>query len=167
QVSVEGTVATDFPLRLGELLELATGGAVLTGTLHPGHRTWLDQHGMYGHMILPGTALVGLTAEAGARVDAPVLTEFMLEAPLVLRADKGVTVQVVVDAPDDRGIRTVAVHARSEDENSWARHASGRLTTQEDNEPVPQTRAGAWTEGGAGPRSETDMESYDRQTRTR
>ena len=165
QTLVESEVAGDPPFRLGELLELATGGAVLTGTLHPGRRTWLDQHGVYGHTILPGTALVGLAAEAGARVNAPVLTELTVEAPLVLTADEDVTLQVDVGAPDGRGARAVAVYARSEEEGAWTRHASGQLTSQKGAEPDPPSGPGAWAEEGTEPVTESVEEGYDRLAR--
>src|ERR1035441_4198832 len=56
--------------------------------------------------------------------------ERAVEAPLVLRAEGGVQVQVVVGGADQRGLRAVQVYARPAGAGlpgSWTRHASGLL----------------------------------------
>ncbi|MFG3056995.1 SDR family oxidoreductase, partial [Kitasatospora sp. NPDC048239] len=52
-----------------------------------------------------------------------------LQAPLLLPADEGVQLQVVVGAPEDGGLRPVTIHSRPEDSDQpWTLHAEGLLS---------------------------------------
>ncbi|HEX4225849.1 MAG TPA: SDR family NAD(P)-dependent oxidoreductase, partial [Pseudonocardiaceae bacterium] len=75
-------------------------------------------------MLLPGTALVELAIRAGDSVGCDRLDELVLEAPLVLPAQGGVRLQVIV-GEEDAHRRSVVVYARLDGEENWTRHASG------------------------------------------
>src|SRR5699024_2246361 len=62
--------------------------------------------------------------------------------------DDEVTFQVDVGAPDDRGARAVAIHAREKGEGAWTRHASGRLVPRGDTEAISLPGQRPWAEEG-------------------
>ncbi|MFD4659407.1 SDR family NAD(P)-dependent oxidoreductase [Kitasatospora sp. NPDC058444] len=137
----EGLDTPDHPL-LRSLVKLPDGqGVVLTGKLSASAHPWLAEHTVLGATLLPGMAFVELAVQAGEHTASPVLSELVLEAPLVLSGQDGVHVQVTVGAPDDAGRRPVTVHSRTSAEpDEWTRHATGVLSPTAD----PATRA-EWT----------------------
>ncbi|MFD6659987.1 SDR family NAD(P)-dependent oxidoreductase, partial [Streptomyces parvus] len=125
-----GQSAADHPL-VGAVVGLAGGdGSVLTGRLSLRSHPWLADHAVGGVVLLPGTAFVELAVRAGDQVGCGRLEELMLEAPLVVPERGGVQLQVVVEAADGAGERSVAVYSRPEDtdETPWTRHATGLVT---------------------------------------
>ncbi|MEV6877794.1 SDR family NAD(P)-dependent oxidoreductase [Amycolatopsis sp. NPDC051128] len=124
-VGSAGLAAADHPL-LGAVVPLPeSGGLVCTGALSLRTHPWLGDHALLGTVLVPGTALVELALRAGAHVDRPVLDELTLEAPIVLPAQGGVQVQVMLDASG-----AVTIHSRpSGSEEPWIRNASGALGT--------------------------------------
>ncbi|MFD5372666.1 SDR family NAD(P)-dependent oxidoreductase, partial [Streptomyces sp. NPDC127103] len=115
---------------LGAQVSLAGGGVVFTGRLSVSGQPWLADHAVSGVVVLPGTGLVDLVVHAGLQVGCARVEELTLQAPLVLSEDgPGVTVQVVVEEPDEYGRRGVAVHSRPDaGEGGWTRHGVGVLT---------------------------------------
>ncbi|GAA3464793.1 hypothetical protein GCM10018963_68060 [Saccharothrix longispora] len=147
EVSTVGLRVPGHPL-LGAATDLpGTGGAVLTGRLSAHTRPWLAEHVVGGAVLLPGAALAELAVRAADEVGAPAVDELTLEAPLVL-ADDPVTVQVVVDGPDEAGRRALSLHGRVGEDGPWTRHARGVLAPTA--APVPDL-AGAWPPPGARP----------------
>ncbi|WP_396230131.1 SDR family NAD(P)-dependent oxidoreductase, partial [Frankia sp. CpI1-P] len=150
---------------LGAAVTLADGdGVVFVGRLTAGAQPWLVDHAVLGTVVLPGTAFVELALHAARRVAESRLDELVLAAPLVLRAEDAVIVQVTVGAADESGRRPVAVHSRP-DENTpdaaWVRHASGTVSPPR---PTPAAAAdavmdlgGAWPPSGAVPVDLTDV----------
>ncbi|MFJ1792189.1 type I polyketide synthase [Kitasatospora griseola] len=137
----EGLDTPDHPL-LRSLVKLPDGqGVVLTGKLSASVHPWLAEHAVLGATLLPGTAFVDLALHAGEHTASPVLSELVLEAPLVLSEQDGVHVQVTVGAPDDTGRRPVTVHSRTSAEpDEWTRHATGVLSpsvTRADRTDLP------------------------------
>ncbi|MFD3924433.1 acyltransferase domain-containing protein, partial [Streptomyces sp. NPDC058595] len=123
---------------LGAQVSLAGGGVVLTGRLSVSAQPWLADHAVSGVVVLPGTAFVDLAVHAGGQVGCPRVEELTLQAPLVLaEGGPGVTVQVVVDEPDepdDHGRRAVSVFSRpdmNDGDGEWVRHGTGFLTTSD------------------------------------
>jgi acyl transferase domain-containing protein/short-subunit dehydrogenase/pimeloyl-ACP methyl ester carboxylesterase len=122
-----GLEAAGHPL-LGAVLTAPDGdGIVLTGRLSPSALPWLADHVVGGSIFFPGTGFVELALRAGELVGCDVagglmLEELTLEAPLVLPERGGVAVQVRVD--DDRQI---GVFSRADQDETWTRHATGRL----------------------------------------
>ncbi|MFF1379623.1 SDR family NAD(P)-dependent oxidoreductase [Streptomyces sp. NPDC058308] len=154
-----GLHASGHPL-LGAAVRLAPQeGLVLTGQLSTHTYPWLEDHAVYGTVILPGTAFVELALHAGGEVGCEVLEELTLERPLVLSPDVSVAVQVSVEGPDGSGRRAVSVHSRVQDADAdvgvgvgagaeWVRHAVGVLA---DAGPVAaeERLEGAWPPVGA------------------
>ncbi|WP_245980022.1 type I polyketide synthase [Streptomyces diacarni] len=125
-----GVRATGHPLADASV-ELADGGAVLTGRLVRRSLPWLDDHAVAGSAILPGAAFVELAVQAGDAVGCGTVEELTLQQPLAVPASGATVVQVTVDAPDGAGRRTVRVHARpdADEESGWVQHAEGFLGT--------------------------------------
>ncbi|MET8682564.1 polyketide synthase dehydratase domain-containing protein, partial [Streptomyces sp. NPDC004647] len=140
---------------LGAAVRLAPQeGLVLTGQLSLHNHPWLEDHAVYGTVILPGTAFVELALHAGDEVGCEVVEELTLERPLVLSPDALVAVQVSVGAPDDAGRRSIAVHSRVQDADAgadagveWVRHAVGVLAA--DPVVAEERLAGTWPPAGA------------------
>ncbi|WP_305783694.1 type I polyketide synthase [Symbioplanes lichenis] len=130
-VTAAGLSAAGHPL-LGAMLPLPQlDGMVFTSRLSLRTHPWLGDHAVQGKAVFPGTGFVELVVRAGDSVGCGHLDELLLEAPLVLPAQGGVQVQVVVGAGDG-GRRSVAVHARPDGEDGWTRHATGTLSAAPD-----------------------------------
>ncbi|QKW05118.1 SDR family NAD(P)-dependent oxidoreductase [Streptomyces sp. NA04227] len=146
-VVAAGLGAAGHPL-LGATVVPADGGQVLlTGRLSLQSHPWLADHAVGGSVLLPGTAFVELALRAGEEVGRGGVEELTLEAPLILPAQGGVQLQVLVGAVEEDGGRPVSVHSRPEDTDAvWVRHAEGRLVTGVSESPAALT---AWPPAGA------------------
>ena len=112
---------------LGAVVECPeSGGVVLTGWLSVGSQRWLVDHAVAGVVLFPGAGFVELVLRAGDEVGCGVVDELMLAVPLVLPAEGGVRVQVVVGGAGESGRRAVSVFSRGED-GRWVLHAEGVL----------------------------------------
>ncbi|MEU5980611.1 SDR family NAD(P)-dependent oxidoreductase, partial [Streptomyces sp. NPDC047315] len=156
-----GLTPAGHPL-IGAALEVADADTrVLTGRLSAtGTATgtaWLADHRVDGTVLVPGAALVewALRAadEAGGHGGVEELT---LHAPLVLPPSGNVRIQIVVNAADDDGHRTIRVHSRpdhgtdaSAADADWLCHATGTLTVT--TSAPGGTLTGAWPPPGAQP----------------
>ncbi|MDH2430516.1 type I polyketide synthase [Sphaerisporangium sp. TRM90804] len=159
-----GQSATRHPL-LGAVVGLAgADGRVLTGRVSLRSHAWLADHTVDGVTLLPGTAFVELALRAGEEVGCDRVAELTCEAPLVLPASGGVTMQVVVGAAGEAGTRSVECFSRAEDDEdaAWVRHAAGVLAPADGPGDSPggpdeaarealATLAGAWPPEGARP----------------
>ncbi|CAL9427124.1 hypothetical protein SUDANB105_01962 [Streptomyces sp. enrichment culture] len=122
-----GLQAADHAL-LGARVPLADGDRLLlTGSISTRTHPWLADHAVQGTALLPGTAFLDLALHAAGPAGAGSVEELTLEAPLPLPADRPVALQVAVEAPDEEGRRTVAIHSRAGDDAAWTRHATGTL----------------------------------------
>ncbi|GAB2784673.1 type I polyketide synthase [Amycolatopsis magusensis] len=138
--AASGLDAAEHPL-LGAAVALAEENRlVLTGRLSLRTHPWLADHAVRGTVVLPGTAFVELAIQAGDQAGYPALTELTLRAPLLLPAEDGVRIQVVVDGEE------VKIFSRTGEE--WTLHATGVLGT-EAGEVEPLT--GDWPPAGAEP----------------
>ncbi|MBQ0852011.1 SDR family NAD(P)-dependent oxidoreductase [Streptomyces sp. BH-SS-21] len=125
-----GLDAPGHPLLGAVVPSVAPGadGVTLTGRLSVGTQPWLGDHAVSGVTLFPGTGFVELAVRAGDQVGCGRVEELALEAPLVLPADGGVSVQVVVGASDGPdGGRPVTIHTRADTDGPWTRHALGTL----------------------------------------
>ncbi|MFB7586040.1 SDR family NAD(P)-dependent oxidoreductase [Streptomyces sp. NPDC056169] len=122
-----GLAVTGHPL-LGAVVHAADSDTVLfTGRVSLTADSWLDDHQVFGTVLVPGAALVELAVHAGDHVGASVLDELVIEAPLVLTPDRPRRLQVSVGAESD-GTRTIAVHSQADqDPAEWTLHATGTL----------------------------------------
>ena len=149
-----GLEAVGHPL-LGAAVELAGGeGYLLTGRLSVRSQPWLADHAVAGVALLPGTAFVEMAVRAGDAAGCGRVEELTLEAPLVLPAEGGVQVQVVVGGPDESGQRAVEVFSRAGGtggEGLWTRHASGRLAPAAEPDAGLAAEFTVWPPQGAVP----------------
>ncbi|MFB7505847.1 type I polyketide synthase, partial [Streptomyces broussonetiae] len=138
-----GQLPAGHPL-LAAVVAVGAEGVVLTGRLSTRTQPWLADHVIAGQVLFPGTAFVELALRAGDHVGAAGLEELTLGAPLVLRADEDVAVQVAVGEPDDLGRRNVTVHTRADDEAPWTQHAAGALTPAAPAAPAAAADLTVW-----------------------
>ncbi len=133
-VSASGLSSSGHPL-LGAMVELADGEqwlftARITLDSHP----WLADHMVLGTVLLPGTAFLEMALHAGEQAGCPIVQELVLEAPLLLSAERAAQLQVSITDPDDAARRSLSIYSRPEcgsdqvDEVAWTRHATGMLT---------------------------------------
>ncbi|MBD3011511.1 polyketide synthase dehydratase domain-containing protein, partial [Streptomyces sp. 5-10] len=129
-----GLETVEHPL-LGAAIPLAEGGRVFAGRVSLRTHPWLVDHQVLKTVLVPGTVLVEMVVHAADRVGCGRVEELALEAPLILTEEGGVQLQVVVEEPDESGVRPVAVYSRPEDQEFagdavWVRHATGSLVAE-------------------------------------
>ncbi|MEU6556654.1 type I polyketide synthase [Streptomyces sp. NPDC046915] len=123
-----GLEAVEHPLLSAVVDAADSGDVVLTGRLSVDTQPWLADHDVLGTVLLPGTGFVELAVRAGDQVGCEKIEELLLEAPLIVPARGGVSLQVRVGAPDASGARAIGIHSRGSDpEAPWTRHAYGTL----------------------------------------
>ncbi|TQF75170.1 SDR family NAD(P)-dependent oxidoreductase [Rhodococcus spelaei] len=126
-----GLAGAGHPLLGAVMASADTGAVVLTGRLSLASQPWLVDHAVGGVVLFPGTGFVELAMRAGEEVGCPVLRDLTLTTPLVLTAEAGVQLQVVVDGHDgqEQGVRRVMVYSRAagEPQAGWVTHAEGML----------------------------------------
>ncbi|MBP2065958.1 type I polyketide synthase [Streptomyces iranensis] len=130
-----GLETVEHPL-LGAAIPLAEGGRVFAGRVSLRTHPWLVDHQVLKTVLVPGTVLVEMVVRAADRVGCGRVDDLALEAPLILTDEGGVQLQVVVEEPDESGVRPVAVYSRPEDQEFagdavWVRHATGSLVAGE------------------------------------
>ncbi|WP_455713096.1 SDR family NAD(P)-dependent oxidoreductase, partial [Streptomyces prasinus] len=153
-VAAAGLSGVRHPL-LGAAAPLAGGGTLWTGRLSSATHPWLADHTIGDTVLLPGTAFVELALHAG--LDG--LDELTLQAPLVIPADAGVTLQMLVGEAAADGRRPVTVSARPEAADgageagaAWTTHATGLLAATGAPAGAPESGAPApWPPAGAVP----------------
>ncbi|MEU8828721.1 SDR family NAD(P)-dependent oxidoreductase [Streptomyces sp. NPDC048636] len=135
-----GLGTAEHPL-LGAAVELAgSDGLVLTSSLSVRSHPWLADHAVSGAVLFPGTAFLELAIQAGDQVGCDHVEELTLQAPLILPERGAVTLQLVVEPPDERGARALTVYSRPQATGPgtpadtgadlpWTQHASGALIT--------------------------------------
>ncbi|MBY8885298.1 SDR family NAD(P)-dependent oxidoreductase [Streptomyces sp. PTM05] len=124
---------------------MAGGGLVATGRLSATDLPWLTDHAVAGRVVVPGAALLDLVLRAGERAGYAAVADLTFEAPMLLPSTGALDVQVAVDA--DGAVR---VHARTDADADWSRHASGTLAA--DAGGVDSCAwAAAWPPPGAEP----------------
>ncbi|MGV9316734.1 SDR family NAD(P)-dependent oxidoreductase [Streptomyces sp. NPDC003691] len=126
-VGSAGLEAVEHPLLSAAVTVADADRVIMTGQLSADRQEWLVDHDILGTRLLPGTGFVELAVRAGQHIGWERLEELTHRAPLVLPATGPVSVQVVVDAPDEAGLRPLAVHARPGADAPWTLHATGAL----------------------------------------
>ncbi|WP_141576728.1 type I polyketide synthase [Actinomadura sp. WMMA1423] len=147
--SALGQTPLSHPL-LGTAVPLADGaGVVLTARLSRAAHPWLGDHGAFGKVLVPATALLEMAVCAGDQVGCETLEELTLRAPLVLPERGGLQVQVAVGGRDGSGGRPVTVHARPDEPDApWTLSAEGRLAP---GAAAPGFDLAQWPPAGASP----------------
>jgi acyl transferase domain-containing protein/NADPH:quinone reductase-like Zn-dependent oxidoreductase/nucleoside-diphosphate-sugar epimerase/acyl carrier protein len=148
-VTSAGLFAADHPL-LGAVLPMPGGGVLLTARLSVATHGWLADHVVADNVVVPGTALVELAIRAGDQVGCGHLEELLLQAPLVLPKQGGISLHLELDAPvDEPGRRMITVYSRADDDDAtWVVHATGVLT---DEPATPDFELATWPPAGAVP----------------
>jgi acyl transferase domain-containing protein/acyl carrier protein len=151
---------------LGAAVRLANGrGWLLTGRISTQDHPWLRDHAVLGAPILPGACFVELALAAAQHIDAAMVEELTLEAPLVLDERESTQLQLVVGEPDAKGRCELSIYSREQAsslagiEGEWTRNASGMLAQQEPAAITQPLRTEAWPPLGS---HEADIERlYD------
>ena len=167
-VRAVGQNSVNHPL-LGAAVAFADHGSlVFTGRLSLREHRWLADHMVLGKVLLPGTAFLELALHAGVHLGCEVVRELVVQAPLILDEQHGVQLQVTVQDPDERGVRSVSIYSRSEDapasvemsEGRWICHAVGSLALVKDDERAVISEDGSvWPPENAEPLAVEDI--YD------
>ena len=123
---------------LGTKHESPRGDVMFENEMFPSDPAWLEDHRVYGRVIMPG-AFFGAMAAAvhwleGAGSSA--IEELQLLNPLVYpepdgegeSSEQGRRVQLVVDANKGNQPRRFEVFSKSDGDDEWVQHAEGRLT---------------------------------------
>ncbi|WP_213455453.1 type I polyketide synthase, partial [Rhizomonospora bruguierae] len=147
-VSAAGQLATEHPVLMAAVPAPDSDAVTFTGRLSAASQPWVVDHDILGSVLLPGAAFVDLALFAAAQTGCDTVQELALQAPLVLRDDAAVAIQVVVGPTGADGLRSIAVHSRAGD-RPWTLHAEGILSVA--GQPVPAVVAGAWPPAGVTP----------------
>ena len=161
-VALAGLGMVGHPL-LSAVIELANGEAsVFTGRLSLKAQPWLADHAIDGTVFFPGTGFAELAAVAGSRLGCTRIDELTMTSPLTLTSDEDIQLQVTVSAPDQDGLRDVALFSRPVDAAvAWTQHAAGRLA------PARPAAAGAASEFAVWPPAGAATVPVDDVYRTR
>ncbi|MEU6776299.1 SDR family NAD(P)-dependent oxidoreductase [Streptomyces sp. NPDC046759] len=148
-----GLDVAEHPL-LGATLEVAGEGDLLwTARLSQQAQPWLTYHRVGDVTVLPTAALVDLLTHVGEQVQAPVIGELTVSAPIVVPAAGGTVVQLALAAPDAEGRRSLRVHARADatatGQDGWREHAVGTLAPWDDATAPPEADLTSWPPAGA------------------
>ncbi|MFE9500471.1 SDR family NAD(P)-dependent oxidoreductase [Streptomyces collinus] len=127
-VGSAGLEAVEHPLLSAAVTVADADRVIITGRLSTGRQEWLADHDILGSLLLPGTGFVELAMRAGDHVGCGRLEELTHRAPLILPSAGTVTVQVVVDAPDEEGVRALTIHSRPDADTPWTLHATGAVS---------------------------------------
>nr|WP_204038389.1 type I polyketide synthase [Micromonospora qiuiae] len=139
-----GLTAAEHPF-LGAMAQLPGGGHLFTGRVSAQAHPWLGEHSVGGLVLVPGTAFAELALHAGEQVGSARLDELILQAPLILRGDADLQVQV--GEADDAGRRPVIIRSRGVGQDGWVSHVHAVVAP--DNGVAEQALAAAWPPPGA------------------
>ncbi|MFE7278766.1 polyketide synthase dehydratase domain-containing protein, partial [Streptomyces sp. NPDC057623] len=131
-------------------------------TTHP----WLADHAAGGTTLVPGAALTDLLIRAGDETGTSLLSELIIEAPLLIPAQGSVQIRVTLSEPDATGQRTAQVHSRPQDAapgTPFTRHTSARLSQEA---PAPDFDLTQWPPPGATPVPEAAQHAYGQLEKT-
>ncbi|MEO3930499.1 type I polyketide synthase [Micromonosporaceae bacterium B7E4] len=119
-----------------------------SGVLSASRQPWLADHAIGDDVVVPAAVLAELAFRAAGAGDVAVrLAELTISAPLVLSGP--LDVQVVVDAADGAGDRSMTIWARPEGSpGPWTCHATAASTAPTGRAP---TAPAGWPPPGAEP----------------
>lgn len=134
-LALSGLESPGHPLLGAQLTRADGSGTVWTGLVGLRSHPWLSDHTVRGIPLLPHTVFVDLALYAAERTGADGIDELTLETPLFLPDEGSVRIEVAVTATDDDGFRRFTVHSRTEE--TWVRHAIGRIGLRPAARPAP------------------------------
>ncbi len=123
---------------LGIRQESASGEVTFTQTVGVGPQPWLADHRVFDTRVVPGAWYACSALAVGALPRR--ISEGQIHAPLRLADDQTErSVQVVLQPVDDAGAASAfALYSRGESEQTWTRHASGRITSMDETPAMPE-----------------------------
>ncbi|RMI27408.1 SDR family NAD(P)-dependent oxidoreductase, partial [Streptomyces triticirhizae] len=133
----DGADAPHHPFLTGRTALAHHNTVLYTGELSLADHPWLADHTIAGTVLFPATGFLDLVLHAA---DGATVEDLTIEAPLVLPERGGVQLQITVED------RALAVHARSNADEPWTRHATATLTNEPPATPEPPA---AWPPPGA------------------
>lgn len=98
--------------------------------LSPSAPRWLDDHRVFGHVVLPATAYFELLLAAGRETvgDDAELTDISIHAPLVLHPDGPATVQTLVEpAGPTARVRVLGAADTPGGDDRWTEHVTATI----------------------------------------
>ncbi|WP_432765771.1 SDR family NAD(P)-dependent oxidoreductase [Nocardia cyriacigeorgica] len=124
--------SSDHPMLTGVVPLAGKDEWLFTGRLSQDTHPWAADHAVFGSVLLPATGFVELALTAGAHLDAALVEELLLEAPLLLEPGVTVELQVAVEPADDSGRRRFVIYSRRAGDGDgpdaeWVAHANGVL----------------------------------------
>ncbi|MEU8782734.1 type I polyketide synthase, partial [Streptomyces sp. NPDC048637] len=127
-----GLQAAEHPLLAATMTLADSHTVVFTGQLSVQNHPWLRDHVIEGTTLVPGTAFLELALRAAGQAGCDHIESLALEAPLVLRAQETVQLQMRIQEPDLHGARALTIHScrigsTGVEEEPWIRHATGLL----------------------------------------
>lgn len=135
---------------LGNAITVAGVEAVSESTLDPNGLAWLNDHRVFGEVILPGAALLEMARAAGAMhlgANHCQVLGFAIQAPLRIAPNTSQRVQVLLEKGDrdDLKVRIYSQPQGTDDEHSWVLHAQGTVRST-DVQTAPSVDLGALRE---------------------
>ena len=121
---------------LGDRHESASGEIVFETEMFPSDPEWLQDHRVFGRLVVPG-ALYGAMAATAARAEGGgswEVEDMQLHNPLLLpeeegTAEKGRKLQVLLDRSGEKSSSRVRILSRGEEVEEWTLHAEARITS--------------------------------------
>ena len=131
-------VSEDSHPLLGTKHESPRGEVMFENQMFPSDPAWLEDHRVYGRVIMPG-AFFGAMASAVPGLEgagSSMIEELQLLNPLVYpeydgegeSAEPGRRVQLVVDGARSNQPRKFEIFSKAEGDSEWMQHAEGQLS---------------------------------------
>ena len=143
--------AVGHPL-LGARHESASGEVAFDTELFPSDPGWLNDHRVFGRLVVPGAIFGAMTAAAASEegIEAPVIEDLQLHSPLILSEEddsdgalaEGARIQILLDAPTDEPARRVRILSKSTDEDEWKLHTEALVAASNGEAATPLDLAG-------------------------
>jgi polyketide synthase 12 len=144
-----GLDRTDHPLLAAAVAIGDDEGWLFTGRWSISSHPWMVDHAVMDTVLVPGTVFVEVCLAAANYLDIEGVDELTIEVPLALSREGAIQVQAKVGAE-----REIEIFARSDGEEHWRRHATGRLGAVE-RDSVPASVE--WPPAGSEPLDVDDL----------
>ena len=120
---------------LGTRHESPRGEVMFETEMFPSDPSWLNDHRVFGRVIMPG-ALHGAIAAAVSRCEGAKsvdVEDLQLHSPMVFAAEDaenetGRRVQAVLSASENGSARRIEIFSKGESEDGWTLHAEGKAS---------------------------------------
>ena len=122
---------------LGKRHDMPGGGITFEREMSASDPQWLGDHRVFGRIVVPAAlhgALATTAIAKAAGADRVAFEALQIHAPLVFddadeaHPDRGWrTLQVVLGPSGEDGVRSVEIHSRGEEDDSWLLHGEGRV----------------------------------------